>query len=83
MKKLCRRCWEWKPTESFQQREDSWGLYAWCDECREREGRATVPADQAEYIEKTRMFMSPAPEAGTKNTVQRRCRDHVSPAEGR
>ena len=54
--KWCKRCQLNKPEKAFQEREDGWGLYDWCNECREEEGRDRMTPRQKRYIEKTQMF---------------------------
>lgn len=87
MTKLCQRCQRPKTLDQFQEREDSWGHYAWCDDCRYKTGRLPghkIPLKQREFIEKTRLFNTRArfelgSQPGTKNVVQRHCREHASP----
>ncbi len=54
--KTCSRCKRQKPDESFAQREDSWGRYAWCGDCQVAEGRHKMTAKQRRYVDKTQLF---------------------------
>jgi len=55
MKKCC-HCNRYKEETEFKKREDSWGLYSWCNDCIHKEGRDQLLIEQDEFIEKTRMF---------------------------
>ena len=54
--KWCKHCDEDKPETAFQDREDGWGTYGWCNECRRKEGRDKLTPLQQIFIEKTRLF---------------------------
>ena len=41
---------------AFQDREDGWGTYGWCNECRVKEGRDKLTPLQQIFTEKTRLF---------------------------
>ena len=54
--KMCKRCETLKPETAFQDREDSWGLYDWCNDCCMKEGRNKLTPKQQLYISKTQLF---------------------------
>lgn len=54
--KLCKTCEIVKDTEHFQEREDAWGLYDMCNECRRLLDMDTTTRSQDRYIKKTQMF---------------------------
>ncbi len=54
--KMCSHCNANKPEADFEDREDGWGLYDWCNECRKKEGRHILTPNQREYIQKTQFF---------------------------
>ena len=56
--KQCGRCEVHKPVTSFQEREDSWDVYSWCNECRAVEGRMTLTPHQKRFMDKTQMFFT-------------------------
>jgi len=56
MKKKCIECETVKPFTAFKEREDGWGLYAWCDDCRSRLGRLHPNPESEEFINKTGVF---------------------------
>ena len=57
LKRKCHCCNEWKTFDHFEDREDGWGLYSWCQECRKDAGRLRVPRGIKWYINKTRLFV--------------------------
>ncbi len=54
--KLCSSCEEQKPLSEFAEREDSWGTYAWCNDCRKLFDRDKLTKKQTVNIEKTQLF---------------------------
>lgn len=54
--KKCSNCELVLHESCFAQREDGWGLYAWCDRCRVKYKRVRVSGNQKEYIKKTSLF---------------------------
>ncbi len=54
--KLCKTCEITKDTSGFQDREDSWGLYDMCNECRIQLDMHKTTRSQRRFIRKTRMF---------------------------
>lgn len=56
MAKKCENCEEQKEEKCFTEREDGWGLYAWCDLCRKQDGRGHLTRKQRRYIKKTQLF---------------------------
>ena len=54
--KLCKTCEITKGTKHFQEREDAWGLYDMCNECRVQLDMDKTTCSQRRYIKKTRMF---------------------------
>jgi hypothetical protein len=54
--KLCKTCEITKDVTGFEDREDSWGLYDMCNECRIQLDMAHTTRTQRRYIKKTRMF---------------------------
>jgi hypothetical protein len=56
MLKRCSCCETDKPQSAFTDREDNWGLYSWCNDCRKLLDRDKVTPKQAEFVEKTRIF---------------------------
>jgi len=54
--KMCKRCETNKSETAFQDREDGWGLYDWCTQCRLEEGREKMTPWQRRYISKTQLF---------------------------
>lgn len=54
--KWCKHCETNKSETAFEDREDGWGLYDWCNECRIKEGRNKLTQRQKTFIAKTRFF---------------------------
>lgn len=54
--KWCKHCETNKLETAFKDREDGWGLYDWCEQCRTKEGRNKLTPLQQIFIEKTRLF---------------------------
>lgn len=54
--KLCKTCEIIKDVTGFQDREDGWGLYDMCNECRIQLNMHRTTRSQRRYINKTRMF---------------------------
>ena len=54
--KLCKRCEIKKSETAFEEREDGWGLYDWCNCCRVEEGRIKLTREQERFITKTQFF---------------------------
>ncbi len=55
--KQCSKCHKPKNAVEFQDREDGWGTYAWCNKCRAKEGRDKPTPKQQKFVEKTRLFL--------------------------
>lgn len=56
MAKECEKCETIKDDKCFKQREDGWGLYAWCELCRRQDGRGNTTRKQKRFIKKTQLF---------------------------
>ena len=54
--KQCSECGEVKSIDQFAEREDAWGLYSWCDDCRKLLDREKLTAKQQKIMDKTRLF---------------------------
>lgn len=54
--KWCKHCEINKPETAFKDREDGWGLYDWCNECRLNEGRDRLTVRQWRFMAKTQFF---------------------------
>jgi hypothetical protein len=54
--KNCKHCNRVLDESRFSSREDGWGLYSWCDDCRISEGRDKVDSEIQTYLDKTRVF---------------------------
>ena len=54
--KWCKHCNQNKSETAFKDREDGWGLYDWCDECRHKEGRHKLTPSQQRFLQKTQLF---------------------------
>ncbi len=54
--KMCKTCETNKPETHFEEREDGWGLYDWCNECRAKEDRTHLTRKQQRFISKTQFF---------------------------
>jgi hypothetical protein len=54
--KKCGSCEELLSIDQFAEREDAWGHYSWCNDCRELLDRKNLTAGQYIYTERTRLF---------------------------
>jgi hypothetical protein len=54
--KICKTCEIVKDVTGFEDREDGWGLYDMCNECRIQLDMVQTTRSQKRYIKKTRMF---------------------------
>jgi len=54
--KKCSSCEEVKSIDQFAEREDAWGHYSWCEDCRKLLDRDKLTKKQAVIIEKTQLF---------------------------
>lgn len=55
-KKCSGDCGKVKSIDQFAEREDAWGHYSWCNDCRELLDRDKTTKDQDEIMNKTRLF---------------------------
>lgn len=67
--KPCSNCHKTKSEAEFRSREDAWGLYAWCNSCRIKEGRTRISKEMEAYMEKTRLFVVGEMGDGAENSI--------------